>query len=302
MILVVGATGVLGSEVCRRLAEQKRPVRGLVRATSDAAHKAALQGWGVELVEGDLKDEASLVRACQGVTAVISTASSTLSRQAGDSIQTVDLEGQSRLVDVAKAAGVRHFVFTSMPVLRAEGAFPLQEAKRAVEKRIQESGMAYTVLQLNWFMEVWLHPAVGFDAANAKARIFGSGEGKLGWIAIPDVVELVVQSLDNPFARNKVLECGGPEGLSLRDVVKIFEEEGGRTFQLEVLSEDALKGMIAGTEDPLQQSVFNLMLNAGWGRYVDMAPVLEKMPVRMTTVRDYARGKVKIPSNATSVR
>ena len=59
MNLVVGATGFLGSEICRQLLAQGQRVRALVRATSDPAKKAALESFGAELVEGDLKDPAS---------------------------------------------------------------------------------------------------------------------------------------------------------------------------------------------------------------------------------------------------
>ncbi|HJV09277.1 MAG TPA: NmrA family NAD(P)-binding protein, partial [Acidimicrobiales bacterium] len=81
--LVVGSTGLLGSRVCKELAAQGKPVAALVRNAGDDAKVGALRAAGVELVEGDLKDPASLERACQGRTAVISTASASLSRQAG---------------------------------------------------------------------------------------------------------------------------------------------------------------------------------------------------------------------------
>ena len=93
MNLVVGATGLLGGEICRLLAARRKLVRVLVRATSDHNKVSQLESLIVEIVRGDLKDRSSLDAACQGVSAVISTASSTLSRQEGDSIQTVDLEG-----------------------------------------------------------------------------------------------------------------------------------------------------------------------------------------------------------------
>jgi hypothetical protein len=82
--LVVGATGLVGSDVCSRLREAGHHVRALVRRTSDPAKRQALEQRGVELIYGDLKDPESLVPACAGIDAVISTASSTLSRQAGD--------------------------------------------------------------------------------------------------------------------------------------------------------------------------------------------------------------------------
>src|SRR5262245_63500819 len=104
--LVVGATGLLGPGICQRMRAAGRDVRALIRPTADAAKRAELEKLGVELAEGDLKDPASIARACVGVQSVISTASSTLSRQAGDSIESVDREGQLALVEAARKAGV----------------------------------------------------------------------------------------------------------------------------------------------------------------------------------------------------
>ncbi len=68
--LLVGATGLLGPEICQRLTGAGHQVRALVRSTADAQKRAALEALGVELVEGDLKDAASLARACAGAHAV----------------------------------------------------------------------------------------------------------------------------------------------------------------------------------------------------------------------------------------
>ena len=181
--LVVGATGLLGLEICRRLTEAGRSVRCLIRRTSDEGKRAELERLGVELVEGDLKDPASLARACAGVQSVISTASSTFSRQPGDSIESVDQQGQLALVDAARRAGVEHFVFVSFrenPSIQ----YPLTAAKRAVEQALQASGMDYTILQASYFMEIWLTPALGFDVANGKVRLYGDGSR-------PDQLDLV---------------------------------------------------------------------------------------------------------------
>lgn len=118
MILVVGATGLLGTEICRRLAKQGERVRALVRTTSSPEKVASLEKCGVELYVGDLKDADSLVTACNSVNAVISTASSTLSRQAGDSIESVDDQGQLKLIEVSKAAGIDRFVLFPFGVRR----------------------------------------------------------------------------------------------------------------------------------------------------------------------------------------
>src|SRR5262245_43220578 len=144
MILVVGATGLAGAEICRLLRERGHDVRALVRDTSSPDKVERLIGFGVTLARGDMKDPASLDAACAGANAVVSTASSTLSRQEGDSIETVDHRGQLALVDAAKAAGVGRFVFVSFPHIDVE--FPLQDAKRAVEQRLRRSGMTSVIL------------------------------------------------------------------------------------------------------------------------------------------------------------
>ena len=286
MNLVVGATGLLGGEICRLLASKGNSVRAMVRPTSDASKVAQLESLDVEIVRGDLKERSSLDVVCWGVNAIISTASSTLSRQEGDSIQTVDLEGQLNLIDAAKVAGVGHFVLISFPP--TDVSFPLQTAKRTVEKHLKESGITYTIFQPTCFMEVWLAPALGFDPANAQAQIYGSGENKLSWISYKDVAKFAVASLDGHDAHNAVIELGGPEALSPLEVVRIFEESQGRKFGVQRVPEEALMQQKETATDPLQQSFAGLMLYYSEGNVIDMQETLRKFPLQLTSVRDYA--------------
>jgi uncharacterized protein YbjT (DUF2867 family) len=202
---------MVGGEVCRRLAAAGAPVRALVRATSDPAKMEALRTLGVELAQGDLRDRASLEVACQGVRAVISTASSMpFCYQPGENdIQTVDLGGLKTLIVAAQAADVSRFVYTSFSG-QIDLDFPLRNAKRAVEQRLRDSGLVYTVLRPSYYMEVWLSPAVGFDAANATANLYGDGQAPISWISLQDVAQFAVESLDNPAARYATLELGAP--------------------------------------------------------------------------------------------
>lgn len=181
MIVVVGSTGVLGGEICGQLVKSGKGVRALVRATSSAEKTDALKKQGAELVTGDLKDPGSLSAACSGVDTVISTASSTMSRQEGDSIETVDRKGQLSLIEAAKKAGVGRFIFVSFPH-GEEPSCPLEAAKMEVEGILASSGMTYTIIYANVFMEVWLSPALGFDYANAKATIYGDGKAGIAWV------------------------------------------------------------------------------------------------------------------------
>ena len=143
--MVVGSTGFLGTEICRQLIDAGRNVKALVRPTSDNTKVEALRQMGVETREGDLKDAASIKKALEGVDSVISTASSTLSRQEGDSIETVDGIGQLNLVQAAIDSGVNQFIFVSFHPMK--DPFSLQTAKRNVEKKLMESKLNYTILQ-----------------------------------------------------------------------------------------------------------------------------------------------------------
>ena len=285
-ILVAGATGFLGSEICRQLISKNKNVKGLVRATSDSNKVAQLKESGVETIEGDLKDKGSLENALHGVSAIISTVSSTLSRQEGDSIQTVDYEGQKNLIDAAIRAGVSQFVYISFCAL---GECPLQTAKRKVEKYLTESGLNYTILQPTYFMEVWLSPVLGFDYPNAKANIFGEGKNKVSWIAIKDVASFAVASLDNPAAKNRIIELGGPEALSPLEVVNIFEATKGKKFELQFVPEEAIKAQRDGAQDPLSESFAVLTLGVVNGSEIDMKNTLDVFPMQLTSVVDYAK-------------
>src|SRR5947208_120588 len=202
MILVVGATGLLGSDVCLRLASAGERVRAVVRSTSAPEKVNALRTAGVETVVADLKDTPSLSKACDGVAVVITTASSTFSRQAGDSIETVDRTGYFNLIEAAKERGVERFIYTSIPPdLRFDS--PLVSSKRDVESALAESGLAYTVLLANYFMEVWLGPALGFDMAGHNAKIYGSCDRPLAWVSYRDVAGFAIDAVNNRYTVNK---------------------------------------------------------------------------------------------------
>ena len=277
MNLIVGATGLLGGEICSLLRARGSRVRALTRPTSDPDRIERLRARGAEIVMGDLKDPASLASACRGVDTVLTTASSTLSHQPGDSIETVDRRGQLDLVEAAEAAGVRHFVYVSFPPVALE--FPLQSAKREVEARLQRSRLAYTILQPTCFDEVWLSPALGFDIVRATAQIYGAGHHRVSWISAHDVARFAVAALDTPRAANAVIRLGGPEALSPLDVVQLAERITGRTFSVQHLPERQLRTQYESAVDPMARSFGALMLYYAAGYVIDMAGPLRLFQV-----------------------
>ncbi len=293
--LIVGATGPvgLGRQICRRLIEGGRPVRALVRPTSNPAAVAELAGLGVELMTADLKDCASLDGLCRGVAVILTTATTTASRQPGDTIAAVDLAGYHNLVQAAQHAGVSRFVYTSYSINTQRAApCPLTWAKQAVEKLIMSGSFTYTILRPSYFTEIWLGPLLGFDIRAATARIYGSGQQPISWIATADVAEVAVRALEHPVAANAVLELGGPEALSPLAVVRLCEQLGGRRFQVELVSEvelEARRKAAFEAADDLGESVAALALGYAAGDPIDMTAMAAHFGMSLRTVDEHVR-------------
>jgi uncharacterized protein YbjT (DUF2867 family) len=283
-VLVVGATGFLGTEICRRLAEKGTPPRVLVRETSDPARVEALRELGAEIVVGDLRDRESLDRACLAVDVVFSTATSII--REGE-ILAVDEKGQLNLVDAACDAGITRFVYVSFEEL-GTGA-PLEQAKRAVEDRLRASEIGYTILRAGLFHETWLSPATGFDAANGTVNVYGSGEAELSWIALSDVATAAVNALGEPGTKNAIVPIAG-ERLSYREVVAVFEEVTGRAIAVQQVPAAALAAQRDASSDEREQSFAGLMLGVAAGSPPgDGEAWLRRLGVqRPLTVRDVA--------------
>ena len=286
MNLVAGPTGMLGGAICSLLAAQGRRVRALTRATSDPEKVGALEILGAEIVRGDLKDRGSLDAACRSATTVISTASSTVSRQQGDSIESVDRQGQIDLIEAAERAGVERFILISFPSIDVD--FPLQTAKRAAEERLRRARMTHTILQPTFFTEVWLSPALDFDPAHATARIFGGGLKKISWISFQDVAKFAVAAGESPHAINSIVRLGGPDALSPLEIVRLAEQVSARKFVVDHVPEDSLRAQYDAATDPLQRSFAGLMLYYARGHAIDMTETLLRFPVQpLKSVREH---------------
>lgn len=231
MILIVGATGILGGMITHRVLGKGQEVRILVRHNSPAEQMAA-QGMatsprslidaGAQAIYGDLKERASLDRACAGIDTIIATANSFM-RGGADTVETVDRQGYRNLVGAARAAGVKQFIFTSFLGADPTSPVPLFQAKAETEAALADSGMPYTILAPNFFIESWVGMVVGMPL-EARQPIVLVGEGRRlhSLISAGDVAAFAVAAVDHPAAINKRLALGGPEPLSWRGIVDTF--------------------------------------------------------------------------------
>lgn len=289
MILVVGSTGLVGGDVCHVLASKQKAVRALVRSTSDPSKIEALRNHNIQVIQGDLKDRASLDAACRGAKTIVSTASATISHQKGDNLDTVDLQGQLDLIDAAYSAGVSHFIYVSFSK-NINVDSPLKNAKRTVEDYLMGSGLSYTILRPSYFIEVWLGPHTGFDFPNARVSIYGKGNNKISWISFKDVARYAAASVDNEATKNRIFELGGPQDLSPLEAVRIFEEATGRKFEVNYVPEEILEQQRTSSTDPMQSAFAALMLSYAHGDQIDRSASRQVFPeIEPHSVRDYAQ-------------
>src|SRR5688572_23645129 len=293
MNLIVGSTGLLGSEICRQLRQRGQPVRALVRDTSDSGKVAALRAIGAEVVFGDLRDAQSLARACAGVSCVISTATALGSYSAENTFLNADA-GHTDLFAAARDAGVQQVVLVSV----SSGLNPdceLIAMKRVNEQHLIKSDLSYTIIRPSAIMEIWLSPALGFDVANAHAQVIGNGDAPLSYISYVDIAKFCGAAIGNPAARDVTVDVGGPDAVSPLEVVDIFEKLTGRRFAVTHVPIEGLQAQHLTAANPLEKTFAALMIEVAKGDVVRMQEALQRFPgITLKSVEEYARQFVPV--------
>jgi NADH dehydrogenase len=284
--LVVGASGRVGKRIVLRLREQGEAVRGMLRGGTPHTAAGELIEAGVEIVDGDLARPETLSPACTGVDTLICTATS-MPQARDEGLQRIDLEGVLALVDTAETAGVRTFVYTSYSG-NLEVECPLTTAKRSCENRLLNSRMRSIILRPSFFTDVWLSPMLGFNPAEAAARIFGTGEAKISYIQSEDVAEFAIASSADAPEGKTILELGGPEAVAQLEAVAIFEDLLKRKFTLEFVPLEILQAQHRSAH-PLEKTFAALCIGAALGDVVtDAVPNAKRYGVTLHSVREYA--------------
>ncbi len=291
MILVAGATGQLGGRIARRLLANGEQVRVLVR---DASAWQPLQAAGAQIAIGDLKNRATLDAACAGVDVVITTANSAL-RGGVDTTQTVDTDGNRSLIDAARSAGAKQFIFVSALGVTTDSPIPLFQAKARAEAYLRASGLPYTILAADAFMDVWLPMIViGPVLAGRPVTIVGEGRRKHSFIAVDDVASFAIAAIGHPDAINRHVPIGGPAAVSWRDIVAAFERQLGRAIPI--------VSLVPGQPLPgLPDIVAGLMVGLDtYDSVIEMAATAKTFGLQQTTVDQFLRSIQNQESSAGS--
>jgi uncharacterized protein YbjT (DUF2867 family) len=287
-ILVAGATGTLGGAISRRLLEQGRVVRVMTRHPERAA---ALRAGGARIVQADLRDAASLIGACEGATHVVTTANAFMGR-GGDSVAAVDEAGNQALIDAARRAGARQFVFTSGVLPPRFLAIDYFAAKRRTEEYLRRSGMPFTILRPTAFMETWAGMLGEPIVRTGKVTIFGPGTLPINFVAVEDVAAVAVLTLDRTDALNAIVEIAGPENLTQLEVVELFERLTGtraRRTHLPVWLMRVLPPLIRPFNPVLARQIHAGAIVATVAQPFDPSGMLSRYPIAQTRLEDWAR-------------
>ena len=284
-VAVVGATGKTGGAVASRMLDRGHQVRALVRDPGRAQHLAER---GAEISVFDLSDEERTSAALAGTEGVYYCSPQAMGQEDPFSVE----RSWGRNVQAAaKAAGVQHLVFLSIQGPETAPGVEALETKRMLEKDLAASGLPYTVLRANMFMDnpEWL--------AHDELRA-----GRFSWplsptalvqpVTVRDIGEVAARALESG-PRNRFFNVLGPDPLTLPQMAEIMGRAlGHRIDYHEVSDEEFVARLEPFTGQPLAKGIvatYRLWEREG-GAVGDSAPLQQEFGIALTSCEDYARG------------
>ena len=322
MILVVGATGQLGTAIIRRLVAAKQAVRAFVRQGSHYEH---LKVPGVEFAFGDLRDAASVDTACKGVDVVMATATAILPH-GSYSFKSVDGDGYRNLVDASKKHSVKQFILVSVPVTPHDEKVPAFKYRRITEDYLKNSGLNYTIFQASLFMDCWFAfigstiPGRGSEAATIKrqfwflkmfmgmvgnmiegmnmALVAGSAKTRHAFVTTDNVADFMVKSIGHPKAQKAVFQSGGPEVLTWEQVVTTYGSVLGRKIR-PIYAPNGVFRVARMFFAPFSEGASDILgLNwlVGYDTPYKMNELASTFGVKLTTAEQFLKQKASLPA------
>jgi uncharacterized protein YbjT (DUF2867 family) len=252
MILVTGATGHIGSELVRLLADQGAPARALVHSPDKAA---PIQRLGLETALGDYEQPDTLDVAMKGCDQLFLLSPPT-PRQP---------QQEQHVIDAARRAGVEHVVKQSVPWAGPDAPLVFCRWHGQVEQHLAQSGLAYTLLRPSSFMQNFLMSAQQVADQGVLYGMFG--EGRVAFVDARDIAAVAAELLTNPGHQGASYTLTGPEALSAAEVAERLSAATGRQVRSVDLGPDGYRQALAGAGMPgwLVDGVVesNTMLAAG---------------------------------------
>lgn len=272
MIAITGATGLLGQHVIENLL-QTVPAGQIVAIVRNPAKGASLSRKGISVRQADYNDEASLIRALQGVEKLLLISSSEIGQR---------VTQHRNVINAAKSANVKFIAYTSL--LHADTSpLGLHTEHVETEKMLADSGIRYALLRNGWYTENYL---ASVPAALEHGVFIGAaGEGKIAFAARADYAAAAACVISEDGHAGKVYELAGDEARTLSHLAKELTEQSGKNIVYQNLSQAdfvaALKN--AGLPDELSEMLADSDVGASVGGLFDDSHTLSKLIGRPTT-------------------
>lgn len=292
MILVTGGTGFVGAGIVRELARRGKPVGVLTRDPAQA--NGRFPGLTVEVRQGDVTDTTSLPAALAGVDTIVGCQqfpnSPIENPGKGYTFERIDAEGTENLVAAAKAAGVRRYVYVSGAGAAPAGRHWFQ-AKWRAENAVRGSGLTWTIIRPSWVYgpeDKSLNRFLRMSRFLPFVPLIGAaGRQRMQPVFIEDVGRAVAESLDNPAADNQLFELGGPEVMSMSDVVRTALQVAGKKRLLLPAPKPVMKLIAALLQfapgRPLTPDAVDFITGDA---LADPAEIQQKLGLRVTPLRE----------------
>lgn len=283
MILIAGASSKPGQKLIPMLVKKGYRVRALTRHPNKLEFARSL---GVEVFEGDLRQPETLLRACEGAEAVVSSVTAI-----GENLlRETDEAGNRSLNEIAQRSGVSHFVYVSIYGAAQNHPVDFFWIKYAVEEVIRSSGITYTILRPTAFMDTWCARIAEQVAGGGRVMVWGSGKNPISFIAAEDVARFIVIALEDSRLANKTLTIGGPQHLTFEEVIDIYERMMGRKSPRRYVSAAQLRlmGMFYGLLDETKARLFKIRYELATSTWqVDMSKTLKSFSINLKSLNEY---------------
>ena len=228
-ILVIGATGDVGSEAAKIAVAKGHKVRALVRSTSNR-DKLGEAKSKIEFFEGDSLDKTSLEPAMKGIDALIISIRLTPGEiKKGRKYEDVELTGVNNLVEVAKKNGVKKIIHVTAVGVGPQSVSDMYMAKHQSEETIRNSGIGYTIFKPSGMFKdfQFFHVPNVLKMGEAAKWPFGPVTFHMNPLSHVDLAKCMVDALTNPKSANKSLEIGGPDCITQGDLLNMIAKEAG---------------------------------------------------------------------------
>ncbi|MDO8527273.1 MAG: complex I NDUFA9 subunit family protein [Deltaproteobacteria bacterium] len=224
-VLISGGTGFLGQSFTRLLSKQGYTLKILSRTPEKVG--ILFQKLSIETVEGDIRNPATLVHALEGVDVVIQCAQfpghPIENKKRGHTYWEVDALGTENLVKAATQAQVKHFIYISGAGTKETAKEPWFKAKWYAEQAVRGSGLVYTILRPSWIYgpgDKSLNQIIQMARRLPFLPMIGLGKNRVQPLHIDDIAEIVALSVNYKGSDNRILEVGGPEEMTMKEMMK----------------------------------------------------------------------------------